>query len=81
MVRLQCTHCRIGSQDFHLRTAGVLKITFTWYNSDMALLLRLEYPGAIYHITARGNARGRDNFQPDPGVSVERIVSRFLAIY
>ena len=31
----------------------------------MARPLRLEYPGAIYHVTARGNAR-RAIFRSDP---------------
>jgi hypothetical protein len=28
-------------------------------NAVMARPLRIEYPGAVYHVTARGNARQR----------------------
>ena len=31
----------------------------------MARPLRVEYPGAVYHITSRGNAR-QDIFDDDP---------------
>jgi len=28
-----------------------------WYAAAVARPLRLEFPGAVYHITSRGNAR------------------------
>ena len=52
----------------------------------MARPLRIEFPGAVYHLTARGNAR-QNIFVDDEDrlrfLSVlERVVSRFhLALY
>jgi REP element-mobilizing transposase RayT len=47
----------------------------------MARSLRIEYPGAIYHITARGNAQ-QPIFQDDQDrnfflCTLEKVVSRY----
>jgi REP element-mobilizing transposase RayT len=44
--------------------SGLEKQVFCWYYPGMARPLRLEYPGAVYHLTSRGNAR-QDIFAGD----------------
>ena len=53
--------------------SGLVFCTVLYYISVMARPLRIEYPGALYHITSRGSA-GQDIFLDD----ADR--QRFLAI-
>ena len=41
----------------HHQRGQVLTSFFCQYITPMTRQLRLEFPGAIYHVTARGNAR------------------------
>ncbi len=37
--------------------SGLAMIHFVWYGISMARPLRIEFPGAVYHVTSRGNER------------------------
>ncbi len=63
---------------------GVALRTTGWYHWDMARPERIEYEGAVYHVTARGNERwaifhddaDRERFLRVLGESVERFETR-----
>ncbi len=41
----------------HVMGSGLASPHFIWYDQLMSRPLRIEYNGAVYHITSRGNAR------------------------
>jgi REP element-mobilizing transposase RayT len=51
------------------------------YSSAMARQLRIEYPGAVYHVTSRGNARQKIYADADDRKTFLKIFGQVIVRY
>ena len=58
-------------------------IMFILYSTTMARPLRIDFPGAVYHVTSRGNARAdifKDDADREPFLKIlGQVVKRFIS--